>query len=324
MASRIPEQVSPNPTPPPTFVPTTTTTTVPGSQSTTTTTQPSTQSTTPTTPSSTSAVSGTGAGSQAATVSQITQGVLAGLTGQTDENKLNEPPIRGANYFGVRPIGSRPSSVITGVPGISGGGTGYDYQTDEPGLIGLDGQFLVDENGDRYIYDPQTEGFNAYYNSSNEQRELIADVLRDTGWTIDTIDDYVQGYQYLYEYANAAGVSFDRAVLDYRRTAPAKKRGTGPTYRVTSADDIKAVAKSVAYKTLGRGFTEAEANSFVEAYQQTQIRSQQQAASSGVSEAAPDISVSAQQFAEKVAPTEAQGIKFANHVAGFAEALKAV
>lgn len=267
-------------------------------------------------------VSGSGSGTTQDWIDYFVNAVVGQMTNpELDETTLNEPPMRGANYSGVRPIGSRPSPVITGVPGISGGGTGYDYRTDEPGLIGLDGRFLVDENGERYIYDAKVEGFNTYYSSSEEERELVADMLRDSGFTIETIDDYVQGYQYLYQYANNAGVSFDRAFIEYRRNAPKIKKSTGPTYRVSSADDIKAVAKTVAYKTLGRGFTEAEATDFVKTYQQMQISSQQQ---TGVVEGAPDISVAAAGFAEEVAPTEVQGIKFANHVAGFAEALKAV
>ena len=268
---------------------------------------------------------GSSSGLSADDIADIVEATVDALRDdEEDENKLNQPPSRGANYSGVRPIGSRPTPTTIGVPGISTGGTGYDYETNEPGLVGLDGQFLVGANGERYIYDPKVEGFNAYYNSSDEQRELIADVLRDTGFTIETIDDYIDGYTYLYQFANQSGVSFDRAVLDYRRNAPAKKRGTGPTYRVTSPDDIKAVAKSVAYQTLGRGFTETEANDFVKAYQQQQIQAQQQASAGGVATAASDISVAAEQFAQNVAPTEAMGIKFASHVGGFAEALKAV
>ena len=321
MASRIPKQVIPDntgTTTPSTTVPDTTSTTVAPTSSSTTTTVPS-------------AVSGTGTtGSDAITAQTqaIADAVVAGLQGEDEENKLNEPPMRGFNQ------------VTTRVPGISGtlagaamplpfgvrapGLPGYNSRTDEPGLIDLDGTFLVDENGERYIYDAEVDGFNTYYESSDSQRELIADVLRDTGWTIESIDDYINGYQYLYAYANGAGVSFRRAVLEYRADAPKKKQGRGPTYRVTSSEDIKAVAKTAAYKILGRGFTEAEANDFVKAYQQTQISAQQQAAASGVAEAAPDISVAATSFAQKAAPSEAMGIKFANHVAGFANALGAV
>lgn len=320
MASRIPKQVIPDntgTTTPSTTVPDTTSTTV--APTTTTNTVPS-------------AVSGTGTtGSDAITAQTqaFADAVVAKLQGEDEENKLNEPPMRGFN---------RPATV--GIPGVipaaqygdaylptqvkAPGLPGYNSQTDEPGLIDLDGTFLTDENGQRYIYDAEVDGFNTYYSATDSQRELIADVLRDTGWNIESIDDYIDGYQYLYAYANAAGVSFNRAVLEYRADAPKKKQGRGPTYRVTSSEDIKAVAKTAAYKILGRGFTEAEANDFVKAYQQTQISAQQQAAASGVAEAAPDISVAATSFAQKAAPSEAMGIKFANHVAGFANALGAV
>lgn len=244
---------------------------------------------------------------------------------QDDDKPLNTPPFRG--YFGPATIG---------IPGVSQAGAnaippravrapglpGYNAVTNEEGLIGLDGQFLVNENGQRYVYDADTDGFTAYYNSSEEQRELIADMLRSKGYRMETIDDYVQGYQALHQFANNAGVSFDRAFLEYKMNAPeVKPQGQGRTYRVTSADDIKAVARDMAYKTLGRGFTDTEANDFVEAYQQTQLRSQQK---SGVAENAPSLDVAAEQHAQKVAPTEAMGIKFANHVGGFAKMLGAV
>ena len=320
MASRIPKQVIPDntgTTTPSTTVPNTTSTTV----------APTTTTTT-TTPSAVSGTGTTGSDAITAQTQAIADAVVAAFQGEDEENKLNEPPMRGFNQ------------VTTRVPGISGrlagaairledgvrapGLPGYNSRTDEPGLIDLDGTFLTDENGQRYIYDAEVDGFNTYYSSTDSQRELIADVLRDTGWNIESIDDYINGYQYLYQYANAAGVSFNRAVLEYRADAPKKKQGRGPTYRVTSSEDIKAVAKTAAYKILGRGFTEAEANDFVKAYQQTQISAQQQAAASGVAEAAPDISVAATSFAQKAAPSEAMGIKFANHVAGFANALGAV
>lgn len=244
-----------------------------------------------------------------------------GASSVEEDRPINNPPYRGANYYGVRPVGYRPTPSTIGVPGISAAGSRYDYQTNEQGLIGLDGRFLVDDNGDRYIYDAYEDGFNAYYSSTEEQRELVADMLRSKGQTIETIDDYVRGYQQLHQFANDAGISFDRAFMEYKQNAPDKPVAKGRSYRVSSAEDIKAVAKTVAYQTLGRGFTNTEADDFVKAYQQMQISSQQQ---SGVIEGAPDIGVAAEQFAEKVAPTEAQGIKFANHVAGFAKALKAV
>lgn len=318
MAPRIPKQVIPDntgTTTPSTTVPNTTSTTV--APTTTTTTAPSAVSNTGT----------TGSDAITAQTQAIADAVVAGLQGEDEENKLNEPPMRGFNRPATVGIpGVTPAAEYVDLPtGVKAPGLpGFNSQTDEPGLIGLDGRFLTDENGQRYIYDAEVDGFNTYYSSSDSQRELIADVLRDTGWNIESIDDYIRGYEYLYAYANAAGVSFDRAVLEYRANAPAKKQGRGPTYRVTSSEDIKAVAKTAAYKILGRGFTEAEANDFVKAYQQTQISAQQQAAASGVAEQAPDISVAATSFAQKAAPSEAMGIKFANHVAGFANALGAV
>lgn len=258
---------------------------------------------------------------------QFMANLAANLTGGINDDKpLNTPPMRG--YFGPATIGVpgiSPAGANATIPyGVRAPGVpGYNAVTNEEGLIGLDGQFLVNENGERYVYDADADGFAAYYSSSEEQRELVADMLRSKGYRMETIDDYVQGYQALHQFANNAGVSFDRAFLEYKMNAPEVKPrgGQGRTYRVTSAEDIKAVARDMAYKTLGRGFTDDEANDFVEAYQQTQLRSQQKA---GVVENAPSLDVAAEQHAQKVAPTEAMGIKFANHVGGFARMLGAV
>lgn len=66
-------------------------------------------------------------------------------------------------------------------------------------------------------------------------------------------------------------------------------------YRVTNPDDIKAIAKDVALRTIGRGLADDEANMFVTSYQEMERRAQQ-ALAMGAAEVqqAPSVGVAAE------------------------------
>jgi hypothetical protein len=107
------------------------------------------------------------------------------------------------------------------------------------------------------------------------------------------------------------GITAERALEEIKRGEPVKTGGTGVRrYRVSSPEDLKVVAKRMAQETIGRSFTEDEANQFVAAYQQRELQAQQQYFAGGVSTEAPSADVFAQQFAQQIAPTEANGYKF--------------
>ena len=121
----------------------------------------------------------------------------------------------------------------------------------------------------------------------------------------------LNGLANLLDYANTMGITAERALEEIKRGEPVKTGGTGVRrYRVSSPEDLKVVAKRMAQETIGRSFTEDEANQFVAAYQQRELQAQQQYFAGGVSAEAPSADVFAQQFAQQIAPTEANGYKF--------------
>jgi hypothetical protein len=121
----------------------------------------------------------------------------------------------------------------------------------------------------------------------------------------------LNGLANLLDYANTMGITAERALEEIKRGEPVKTGGTGVRrYRVSSPEDLKVVAKRMAQETIGRSFTEDEANQFVAAYQQREVQAQQQYFAGGVAAEAPSADVFAQQFAQQIAPTEANGYKF--------------
>ena len=278
------------------------------------------------------------AGSNQVSISQDLYDYLlsqAAVAGTSQTNQTSNPPSRWATdpRFGPTATGvftgAAPTPSLTPGAIALGGRPANTYMYNGPGLVDSTGRVLTrtNENGEEepYLYSPVQDGYNAYVTASPEQREMVADTLREAGFTMDTIDDYVNGYAYLFEQANLAGLSFDRLYTQFKMYAPkVQAKGSSPTYRVTNADDIKAVAKSVAYQTLGRNFTDDEANRFVETYQQMELSTQQRAAGGGVVEAAPDIGVAAEGFAQQAAPKEADAYKYLGHVNALFNSLGAI
>ena len=72
--------------------------------------------------------------------------------------------------------------------------------------------------------------------------------------------------------------------------------------------------KRVAQETIGRGFSDEEAAQAVQAYQQREIQAQQAMYAGGTVTEQPSADVFAQQFAQQVAPTEANGYKFLGYM----------
>jgi hypothetical protein len=277
------------------------------------------------------------AGSKLVTLSQDTLDQLMALVAQSSyqntAGRSNNPPPRWATDDRYKPskVAGIGVAAPTGVQNV--GGRMYNtYMYEGAGLVDGAGRVLtreeVDENGQRvetpYIYDPATDGFNAYITADPEERELVADTLREAGYRIETVEDYIDGYTLLFDFSNRNGTSFDRTFKEFKLFAPKvePKGKAAPTYRVTSPNDIKAVAKQVAYKTLGRAFSDSEADQFVKTYQQMEVASQQQAMQPGVATAAPDIGVAAEEFAMQEAPSEAQAFEFFGHMDAFVSSLR--
>ena len=232
-----------------------------------------------------------------------------------DQNWINDF-VRGTAEFGATPQQTvtgynPPPRLVSGVsPG--GGGGQYWYQ----------GNDLVDEQGRRARgpYDPRSDARGVYANMTPEQRGYVFDVLKRKGFygsrqpgvyvnDISAIEDWL-------DYSNATGYTRSRSLEEMQRTLADAQAGGGAArrYRISSPEDLKAIAKRVAQETIGRGFTDEEADKFVSAYQQREMQAQQQYYGGGTMVEAPSADVFAEGFARQVAPTEANGYKFLNSV----------
>lgn len=204
------------------------------------------------------------------------------------------------------PRSQPPPRWITGASPGGGGGQGWYQGTN---LVGLNNTV------ERKPYDITREYVQTQYaDIKTEDRADLFLTLEKYGFLKGSPNDYenqLDGIASFLDYANTMGITADRALEEIKRSQPIKPTGGGVRrYRVTSPEDLKVVAKRMAQETIGRSFTEDEANQFVAAYQQRELQAQQQYFAGGVSAEAPSADVFAQQFAQQIAPTEANGYKF--------------
>lgn len=223
--------------------------------------------------------------------------------------------VRGNVEFGAVPTATSgynpPPRLVSGAaPG--GGGGQYWYE----------GNDLVDEQGSRVRgpYDPTADARGVYANMTPGQRSYVFDILQRKGFygsrqpgvyanDVAAIEDWL-------DYSNATGYTRSRSLEEMQRTIADVKGGGGSArrYRVSSPEDLKVVAKRVAQETIGRAFTDEEANKFVAAYQGREVQAQSQMFAGGIVTEAPSADVFAQQFAQQIAPTEANGYKFLGYM----------
>lgn len=196
--------------------------------------------------------------------------------------------------------------------------------------IPYNGPNLLDSAGNEQpIYDTSEEYAKYVYGTlSPSSRQLAFDVLKDKGFygsgKIGDFSSDINAIQGWLDYSNTVGYTSDRSLKQMLSTLPSSKSSTGnyrPRINVSSPDDLKVVAKKVSMDTLGRAFTEAEADKFVKAYQAQETGYQQSSAGGGVSVQIPSADVAAQKFAEESAPTEAQGYKYLGYVNKFFDAI---
>jgi hypothetical protein len=229
----------------------------------------------------------------------------------------NVPPTQyqdsGGILSSVPPSGSSynpPPRWVTGAsPGGGGGGGWYT------------GTNLVDENNN--VTSGPYDITNDYVRTVYAQLAALPDAERTKRYAImqkyglisgnpNLYANQLEGIANLLDLSNTLGVTAERALLEIQKGAPAGGNGGGAPrrFRVSSPDDLKAVAKRVAQETIGRAFTDDEANQFVAAYQNREMQAQQQYYAGGVMTEAPSADVFAQQFAQQTAPTEADAYKF--------------
>ena len=167
-------------------------------------------------------------------------------------------------------------------------------------------------------YDIQLEARGIYASMTPAERADAIDTLKRKGFYGSSdpgvYSNDISAFQRWLDYSNTMYMTADRSLIEMRRMMPDAQGGGGggyaPRYRVSSAEDLKVVFKEVAKSTIGRAFNDDEANRAVQAYQNLQIQAQQAMMGGGVIEEAPSADVFAQQFAQQVAPTEANGYKF--------------
>lgn len=191
--------------------------------------------------------------------------------------------------------------------------------------IKYDGPNLLDSAGNEQpIYDTSDEYAKFVYgNLTPSARQLAFEILKDKGFygggEIGDFSSDINAIQGWLDYSNTIGYTTDRALKQMLSSLPSSKSSTGnyrPRINVSSPDDLKVVAKKVSMDTLGRAFTDAEADKFVKSYQAQEI-GYQQSSGGGVSVDIPSVDVAAQEFSQELAPTEANAYEYLGYVDKF-------
>lgn len=188
------------------------------------------------------------------------------------------------------------------------------------GLVTSDGSFVRDQSGSiKVSYNLDVEPGVYLASLSPSERVAQMKLLANAGF-IDSgsIGDYAAEMRAItnaMETANFAGLEWGNAIQQRLSGGPVKTSGAGVrTYRTSSPDDLKKIGNSVAQSTLGRAFTEEEANRFVQAYQQQEIGVQRASYGGGVVQQPPAVDVAAETFAQQSSPQEAAGYKYLGYM----------
>lgn len=218
-----------------------------------------------------------------------------------------------AAVFGGPPSGTRAQEQsVPPLRTIYDPATGRRSSTTSTNLVGV-GDVLTSQGQ----YNIELDARGIYASLTPAERAARIDILKRKGFygSADPgiYSNDIAAFQRWLDYSNTMYMTADRSLTEMQRTMMDVSDGGGgyaPRYRVSSAADLGVVFKEVAKNTIGRAFTEDEANRAVQAYQQLQIQTQQAMMRGGVVEEAPSADVFAQQFAQQAAPTEADAYKF--------------
>lgn len=190
--------------------------------------------------------------------------------------------------------------------------TGRRSSTTSLNLVGV-GDVLTS----RGQYDIKLESRGIYASLTPAQRAEKIDILKRKGFYGSSkpgiYENDIAAFQAWLDYSNTMYMTAERSLQEMQRTIADVGGGGGgyaPRYRVSSSADLKVVFKEVAKETIGRALTDDEANYAIQTYQNLQVRNQQAMMGGGVVEEAPSADVFAQQYAQQVAPTEADAYKF--------------
>lgn len=182
-----------------------------------------------------------------------------------------------------------------------------------PGLVGLDGNVLRDEQGQVKYYDPENDPQTVWASYSPETRAKVLNDLYERGFYSSAYKpgNYrgdLSAIALWLESSNYAGVTKERFLTEFPKVED-RPKGGGVRVRYSSPDDLKVVARRVSQSTLGRELTAPELDQFVQSFQSLERQYQTGAASS-----MPDVSVSAEKFAREVAPTEANAYEYLGYM----------
>lgn len=209
------------------------------------------------------------------------------------------------------PVYPKPPRLALGVQ--SGGRQGGYFNYTGQNLVGLNNRI------ERQPYDISADYVRSYWADLSTQgpaeRVKTFSIMKQYGLLSgdpNDFDNQLQGIANLLDFANTTGFTAERALLEIQKIGRPVGGGGGAMrrYRVSSPDDLRAVANKVALDTLGRSLTEEESVRFVQAYQQREVQAQQQYYAGGTVTEAPSAGVAAETFATQIAPTEANGYKF--------------
>jgi hypothetical protein len=194
---------------------------------------------------------------------------------------------------------------------------------DGPGLVGSNGKVVQDGP-----YDVETQPGFIYSSLSPRNQQALMQQLAAAGFiSKGSIGDFSSEIYAVRQWliaSNMAGLE-KQNYLNQRLTGrPPVSGGSGRRYQVSNPEDLKVVAKQVAQQTLGRGFTDEEADRFVQAFQAQQVGEQRRASGGGTMVQAPDADVAAQKFAQEQAPTEASAYKTLGYINKFFNAIGGV
>lgn len=179
-----------------------------------------------------------------------------------------------------------------------------------PGLVRADGTLVRGSSGDLLTgYNLDDDPATIYTTLSPTNRNILLQKLDVAGFfTVGgpgNVDDELRAIQNLLATANMFGLELNNMLETRLANMPVSAR-TGSGYRrvVTSAEDLKVVARQVSRQTLGRELNPTELNQFVQAYQ-----GRERAGGS-----IPGADVAAQEFSQQVAPTEANAYEYLNYM----------
>ena len=217
-----------------------------------------------------------------------------------------------SNYLTSAPADQQtiwPARFITGASPGGGGGQTRNYTGS-----GLVGPRNTIEQGQYDITDGLVR--DVYSSLQGDARQNTFDILEAKGFygsagrSGDPDDDLRAITQWLDE-SNLAGYTKERYLFELMKNPDrVRKTGGARRYQVSNPEDLKAVFKRVAQDTIGRSFTDQEAAQAVQSYQQQELAAQRAAYGGGTVTQVMGADVFAEQFAQQIAPTEANGYKF--------------